>query len=445
MIRYSFFIFFLFLGFQLSAQQELGLHFLRDNWLARSTNPAFGSDHKLVIGLPGVYNNLLITNLVYNDLVIEEGGQKVLDINRGIDKLEANSNIIRENLRVETVQVGIQLDNWLLSLGHSVRFNAFLDYPKTLPQLIWQGNAQFVGQNVDFSTDTQLFGYNEFNLGLSIPITPKLRLGGSLKYLTGFGDISTETNRLSLYTDDDVYQLRLNSDLTINNTGSIEYNGFRDLQVNYNFGQFEGEDLFTGNNGLAFDLGLQLDLGKLDIAASILDIGQINWESSVKNYTLKGDYEFDGLDIADEILDDATALGSVIDTLIETYEVVETSLSYSTKLGTKTYLSATYQLTEKWRLGALFYNEEYRGKNYPSVAIGGTVALKPWLTAGAHYAIRNETYDNIGLNLQARIGPVNILAATDNLLTALDIKNSNSANIRLGMYLALSQSIKESN
>lgn len=420
----------------LSAQQELGLHFLQDNWYGRNTNPAFYTTDKLVIGLPGIYNNLLITNLVYNDLVVEEKGKRVLDVNRGIDKLES-SNKIRESLSVETVQVGFKLKDVLFSLGHSVRFNAYLDYPKTLPQLIWQGNSQFIGQNVDFSTDIQLFGYNEFSLGITLPVSPNFYIGGRAKYLTGFGDISTERTSLTLYTDDDIYQLRLNADFLVNSTGEIRYNGFQDLEVNYNFGQFEGTDILTQNGGYAFDLGAHLKLGRLDLAASILDLGgKINWNSSARNYQMVGNYEFQGLDIAEEILEDASSLGSIIDSLIATYEVTETNLAYATRLGYRTYLSAGFQVDEKWRLGLLFYGEEYRGDFYPAFALGGTKQVNDWLTVGAHYAVRNETFDNIGLNLQLKIGPAHLLAATDNLLTAFRPKHSNSANVRLGVYFS---------
>ena len=203
-MKYIFLFTSLFLSISLSAQQELGLHFMQDNWYARTTNPAFDSPNKLIVGLPGIYNNLLITNLVYHDLVVERDGKRVLDIDAGIEKLGTN-NRIRENLSVETIQLGFKVNKMLISVGHTVRFNAYLDYPKTLPQLIWQGNAQFIGQDVDFSTDTQLFGYNEFSLGLTLPVLPNFYVGGRIKYLSGFGDISTERSNLSLYTDDDAY------------------------------------------------------------------------------------------------------------------------------------------------------------------------------------------------------------------------------------------------
>ena len=52
----------------LSAQQELGTSLIFDNWSANRLNPALWPEGKIVVGGPGIYNNLLVTNITYNDL-----------------------------------------------------------------------------------------------------------------------------------------------------------------------------------------------------------------------------------------------------------------------------------------------------------------------------------------------------------------------------------------
>ncbi|MBK7872539.1 MAG: hypothetical protein IPJ74_18595 [Saprospiraceae bacterium] len=339
----------------LNAQEELGTHLLRGVWQANKTNPALLPEGRFVIGLPGVYNNLNITNITYNDLVVkEENGATILDIDNAISKLE-NNNKIRENLEIETLSLGVKFGKTFLSIGHSVKFNAFLDYPKTLPQLIWQGNAQFLRQNVDFSSDLQLFGYNEFYLGAAFQIMENLTIGGRAKWLSGFGDVSTDRNKLNLFTNEEAYQLTLDADFRVNSTGSIRYDGLRDLTVNYDFASFKGEQLFNQNNGVAFDFGANLKLGNLDLAASVLDVGgKINWEEDVQNYSLNGIYEYKGLDVAQDLLEDETNLGNALDTLLELYDFVETNNTYSTQLPLRYYFSGSYQLNETWRFGGFF-------------------------------------------------------------------------------------------
>ena len=417
------------------AQEDLSTHFLRHTWQANRTNPAFFPEHKFIIGLPGVYNSLRATNITYGDLATRnENGEKVLDIDNAIGKLGPD-NIIRENLDIETISLGLRLGKLSLSLGHMLRYNAFLNYPKTLPQLIWQGNAQFVGQEVSFGPDVDLYGYQEYALGLAGEILPGLTVGGRAKLLAGVGAIQTERHDLRLYTDSDIYQLQLTADLLANSAGSLQYDGFDKLSVNYNFGSFNPEELFTGNTGLAFDLGLALRLGRLELAASALDLGNVQWKKDVRNYSLKGVFEYEGLDLAQNIFEDSSSVGSVLDTLREIYDVVETNNSYQTQLPARYYFSGLYHVSEKLQLGALFYAENYRGEFSSAVALSANLGLLPFLNVGASYAYRSERYDNLGLNAAVKLGPVQVMAATDNIITAIRPEDSHSANVRLGLNL----------
>ncbi|MCB9289119.1 MAG: hypothetical protein H6560_17550 [Lewinellaceae bacterium] len=420
------------------AQEDLATHFMRHTWQSSRTNPAFFPDYQAVIGLPGVYNTLYVTNVTYGDLIAKgENGKDVLNINQAIEQLGEN-NILRNNLDIETLSLGMRFGKAALSLGHTLRFNAFMNYPKTMPQLIWQGNAQFIGQEVEFGPDVDLFGYQEFALGLAVDVAPGFTIGGRAKLLAGVGSISSERTSLRLRTDSEIYQLELNADYYVNSAGSIKYDGFDKLTVAFDYGRFDFEELFTGNTGFAFDLGVQLQLGeKLELAASALDIGKVNWKEEVTNYHLNGTFQYEGLDPAQNIFEDTVTVGSIIDTLREIYEVVETSVNYSTTLPARFYLSGLYHLKPGLSVGGLIYLEQYREEWTTAVAIGGNMDILPVLNVGATYAFRNERLDNLGLNATLLLGPVQLMAATDNIVTAIRPKDSHSANLRLGLNLLL--------
>ncbi len=420
------------------AQEDLATHFMRHTWQSARTNPAFFPDYKFVAGLPGVYNTLLVTNVTYGDLITtNEEGKEVLNIDRAIEKL-GEDNVLRNNLDIETLSLGIRFGRAALSLGHTLRFNAFMNYPKTMPQLIWQGNAQFIGQDVAFGPDADLYGYQEFALGLAVEVAPGFSIGGRAKLLAGVGNISSERTDLRLRTDSDVYQLELNADYYVNSAGSLKYDGFDELTVSYDFGRFDYEELFTGNTGFAFDLGVQLKLGdKLELAASALDIGKVNWEEDVTNYSLNGTFEYKGLDLAQNIFEDTVTAGSIIDTLREIYQVAETSVGYSTTLPSRYYLSGQYRLRDNWTVGGLVYLENYREEMNTAVAVGSNLGILPILNVGATYAFRSERLDNLGLNATLLLGPVQLMAATDNIITAIRPRESHSANLRLGLNVLL--------
>ncbi len=437
-MKNSFIVFFLLLTFSLTGQQELGTHLMRGVWQASYSNPALVPDAKIVVGLPGLYQNLGLTGITYNEVVVEENGSRYIDLNRAVDALDED-NFIRENFTFETLSLGLRFGRLTLSAGHRLHFNAYANYPKTLIQLIAQGNAQFIGQTVDIGHDYQLGGYNELYLGAAVEVGFGLTVGGRFKLLNGFADISTDRNDLTLFTSDEAYELTLNADYRINTTGSLDYDGFRDITFNYDFTDFEAGDLFSINSGYAFDFGARYEIGPLDIAVSILDLGKINWEEESANYSLAGAFEYQGLDIARQVLEDSTDFGSAIDTLAEKYEFVETNNTYETDLGPRFYLSGTYQLTPRLRLGGVFYTESYRNESFTAVALAANAQVSRLLAVGGLYAIRNNRFDNLGLNAAFTLGPAQLMFATDNLLTVFRPLDSNSMNFRLGINLVFGQ------
>lgn len=417
------------------AQQDLSTHFLRHTWQAHRTNPAFFPDYEVVVGLPGAHNSLHIENLTYNTLFLEgPDGSRKLNIDQAILEME-DRNVIRENLDIETLSFGARFGPVGLSLSHTFRFNAFMEYPKTLPQLIWQGNAQFIGQEIGFAPDIDVFGYQEFGVGILAELGEAFVIGGRAKLLAGVGSVSSSRDQLRLTTDSEIYQLTLNADYQVNSASSLSYDGFDEVQTNFDFGGFSAEDLFTGNSGFAFDLGAHVRLGKLELAASILDIGGINWKEEVDNYSLQGTYEYKGLDFAQRLFDDTTNIGSVLDTLEQIYEVQESTESFRTVLPTRFYLSATLQLRENWTVGGLIFSERYRGRTYPAAAVSTNLDIAPFLNIGGIYAWRNNRFDNLGLNATLKAGPLQLVAATDNILTVFQPKDSNVSHFRLGLNL----------
>lgn len=415
-----------------TAQHDLSSLLLSDSWQAMNANPAL-QPKGIVVNLPGVYNNLWVTNITFNDLVVEQNGTSVLDVSNAISKMEA-SNTLREDLDIETVGIGFNIGRLGLSLGHRMRFNALLDYPKTLAQLIWEGNAQFIGQTVGFGPSVELTAYHEVALGASFRISDKVQIGGRAKFLSGSNNLQTERSNLQLTTRDDIYQLDMDADFRVNSAGALNYDGLRDVDVDFNFGNFSGQPLFGPQSGVAFDLGIAVQLGKLQLTASALDLGgTIEWKENVKNYTLSGNYTFEGLDLARPLLNDDGELGSILDSLYATYEPTETSNSYTTKIGQKFYFGSQYELTEKVRVGLVAFADSYRDVNTAALALTGSMQVSPLLRVGALWGLRNERWDNLGANATVALGPVRVLLATDNLITAFRPRHANVVNFRLGL------------
>ncbi len=417
------------------AQQDLSAHLMRQTWQSNRSNPALLPDARFILSLPGLHNDFFIENVTYGDLIRQNAeGNDVLDVDHAISLLEPD-NLIREHLDIETLGLGIRFGKIFLTGGHALRFQAYLDYPKTLPQLIWQGNAQFIGQTVSFGPDIQLSGYHEWSIGAAAELLPGLTIAGRAKWLSGVADVSTSKRKLELSTSDDVYQLTLDADFQVNSAGSLTYNSFEDINLDFNFGKFDTERLFSKNSGFAFDLGLRFQKGNWDFAASVTDIGQIDWKDEVKNYAFQGIYEYKGLDVAQAILEDSTDFGSVLDTLEALYQPNETALGYSSTLPVRTYLSAVWQFNPNWKFSGLVHLERFQDQTYTAFALGASTRVIKLLELGGLYSIRRGSYANIGLNATLDLGPLQVMAATDNIVTLIRPKDSHGAHVRVGVNL----------
>lgn len=419
---------------QIMAQQELGLHFMRHTWQSNSTNPAFVQDNKLTIGLPGIYSAIAFDGPTYNQIVTKQNGKSVVDIDKLIGHLEAE-NDIRNELGIPSLSLSFKLKNLHLSIGHAVKYSAFLKYPKTLPQVVWQGNAQFIGQTVELGNEIDLAGYHEFMTGAAYQLG-KVTLGANIKFLSGIAGAATDRNHhsASLYTDPDVYQITLNGDYILHSTGTIDYEEFEDVNVDFDYAKLTAKEFFSKNSGMALDFGIRAQLGKLELAASVLDLGKITWDNNVTTYAAQKSYTYDGLDFSGALTGEEVTFGDALDTLEQIFKVEETNGgSYSTTLTRKIYVSARYQLSEKLALSGLFFNENYRDEPLSSVAVGVNFSPSKLLNAGLTYAFKQpESYNNLGLNLTLNLGPLQVFGVTDNLFSLLNPGDARNYSARLG-------------
>ena len=428
----------LFLVSNLYGQQELGI-FLQDKaWQNNRLNPAFfPKNKKIIVGLPGIYNDAFVSGFTLEDIETTNGeGQTVLDANRAIALMGA-SNTLMGSASVETLSLGVRMNKWHFNFGHAVNFQANADYPKTLAQLVWEGNSQFIGQDVAFDTDFQVMGYHEWSLGLAFDVAEQISIGGRVKYLSGIGVTTTDPDRkaLSLFTDEDYYSLRLNSDFVVNSAGFLDYNGFSDIRFDAGFGDSYSDQLFSPNSGLAFDLGINGTISKWEFSASLLDLGSIDWDDGVTNYSLTGETDYQGLDILQDITDDETDFPSILDSLEQVYNPIQTNNSFTTDLINRGYGYLGYKHSW-WKVGATVHFSRWRDQTFTSFGIGAQGQVTDWLSLGTMYSYRYESFDNLGLNAHLSLGPAQLLVATDNILTAFDIRKANTATFRVGLNLA---------
>lgn len=432
-MRYFFAIVLFFSSLQYSfAQQELSTHFMRSAWQSNQTNPALipTHDYRFIVSLPNLYYNFHHSASSYNDLLKSNNGNTILDFGNLIDGLEDENNL-QTHLDIETLSIAFKLGRLNLSLGHAIRSSLRIDYNKNLPELLWYGNAPYIGETVSFGPSVQALSYNEFALGAAFKLS-KITLGAKAKYLNGIGVIQTDEQEASLYTDDDIYQLTFNTNYRINTSSFLTINSLEDFTFNPNI----TDNLFSSNSGFAIDLGIHFKVNdQLDLAASVRDIGQIDWKNNTTSYHSQGSYTYDGINLNQFINNDEIDFDVKLDTLREVFNFNESRTSFNTTLPLKTYLSANYQLNELLSLSGLYYLEHFDSQNNHAIAISARASILQMLTLGAVYSVRNNDFFNLGLNLECKLGPVQLVAMTDNILDVFTLYDSRNVNGRVGLNL----------
>ncbi len=419
--------------FHLIAQQEQSLHFLKNVWQSNLTNPAFVPEKKVTIMLPSIYYNVNSKDFTINELfkANAEGKLTLSDLgNRA-----KTQNRMDANVNIQSLGIAYNVNEKLsLSAYHAVNSNPNVNINGNLLKLIGNGNSQFLGQTLPFNSTANGSVYSEIGIGAAYKIKNHLTIGGRVKVLSGVAAIFTEGDALKVGFDKNDYSLSFENDF---NVLAYSYAKFKDIK--------SGSDLLSqsfggSNKGLAFDLGANINIGKISVSASIIDLaGSIKWQNDGKSYSSKGNFKYSGVNSDDFFNIDSLNSNSFRDTLKSIIGFKETANpSHTQNLPTKIYLSATYELNEKIRLGALFYNENGGFDiSRTGFMVNANYKLMKNLELGGSLGLRNGSFTNIGLHAIAQLGPVQIFGVTDNIIGALQPYNSKNTNGRLGINIML--------
>jgi Family of unknown function (DUF5723) len=404
----------------LRGQQEQALHFATDVWQSNTTNPAFVSKKKIVVALPSLYYNYSSPNATILDIKNAANGLNTL-------------NKATANLSLQTLGLSFPLTSALrLNVHHAANVYIGGSINKNLASLYDKGNAQFIGQTIDFASNLTTSIYNEWAVGVTYKVQESLSLGARVKYLTGNFHSKIDLNKATIRFEDSNYALNFDNDIKVTTFGIGSLDSIKSPG-----NALTSQRVFTSNTGFAFDLGGSMKLGRLTFNVSVIDLGAgINWSENGKSSTTKGTYSYSGLNADNFFKFDSISSKSFQDTLENIVGLVEnTEESLRQNLPTKIYLSTFYELTEKIRLGTLLYSEiDTQDTRFGFVA-NATYKMSELLTVGGTLGLRNGSFDNLGLSAIAKLGPVQLYAVTDNIIGAFKPLESKNSNARLGINL----------
>jgi len=407
----------------INAQDNFSFYNLGD-YVAQTQNvsPVYLPKNSFTFGTPANIGLSLNAGFKVNELLVEGATSNTLklDFNNLLASAE-EKNDLNLDVTANIFMMAFKTKKGSISLFANVKATKNWQYSKDFLGVAANGISDFNLMNDKINVTA----YSEIGIGITRKfINDRLAIGIRAKYLNGISHASTVDNAaLSLSIDPATSAWTVTaSDATVNTS-----------QVSIEDGA--EYSLFTGNTGFGFDFGATYDFTKkLTVEIAVNDIGSIDWSENIINYNIADQtsavYSGVDLDTSGDIGDEIeSALNAVIPSN-------ETQKGFSSKLSTKSYLSAKYQLTEKNALRAVLFNNHAFGTFKPSYALGFNRTLNKTTYGILASTGGNNSEFKFGANIAFKLGPVQLYAATDSLAGAFGKpEEASGANVHFGLNL----------
>ena len=355
---------------------------------------------------------------------------KVLKINtdKWVENLDP-INKLNSDSEIQSFLIGWKTGNLTWTIGHSFRNQVYSKYEKGLAQFIHFGNGPYVGDTLNMGIGMDWQSYGSLHAGLSWKLK-NLTVGARLHYLSGAQLLEIDPGELSLYTNEEVYQLQFTSDLNVRSASFLSAEDIDNLT--FEFTGVESYQWFTRNHGFALDLGVEFQWSdRFVVEASILDMGAITWDE-VQDYTTASEFEFEGIDF-NEVADlDSLTFEEALDSLQDLAGVTESSESNVTRsLSPRLMLGAHWNITDQWQLSGIYMLQSHREEALPTYALGLRWTPFSWVTVGSNMAHR---FDRLhwGMNISVQVAFARAFIATDHVPALFSLDELGSSSIRMG-------------
>lgn len=348
---------------------------------------------------------------------------------------------------------------WSAGVYQELDFIAY--FPRDLAILAWDGNKDYIGREFDLSElSTTADVLSVFHVGANKKINDKLTIGGRFKIYNSILNIRSVANEGVFVTErvegsNNIYQNNFkNVDVAVHTSGYIAYRDLEGSAVNETFKRA----LLGGNLGVGIDFGATYDLtDRISVSASVLDFGAIFQSKDVQNYTAKGTYTLDGIELLFPSLADGQSTidyyGNLEDEIKKGIVRDTTSTSYSYLRPVKLNGSAQYNFGQPGTNGPCdCLNMGSQRKTNQSLGVQVFTVFRPrqpqmavtafyyrklfkFLAAKTTLTADAYSYTNLGVAAAVDIGKVNFYIAADNLLKYGNIAKANSLSLQLGFNI----------
>ncbi len=368
-----------------------------------------------------------------------------MNIDRVVNQLGRRSFIGAE-LHTTILALGYKRGDYYFNFSTIEKVNLPITISRDFFGLIWNGNHSFEGSEAGFrGSAAYLTYYREYALGISKRTASDSYFGLKGKVLFGKLNLSTPSTDISLFTDEDTYNLTFDGDLRSNLSlpVTIEHDSGRIQSINLEDPLDYRELLLNRKNwGFAVDVGMVIPYtDRITLSASILDLGFIQWRSNQNNINGSGDFFYDG-PLGDTIIS-PDYVEDLINSFSDSMQLDVTNNNYTTFLPVKAYFGLKYEISPKINAGGLLSAVIYRTKAV--TALTASIEYNPFgnFYLLGSYSLMYRSFKNVGLGFSVGRGPIQFYMISDNVPGLIWPFATRNINLRFGLNINLGCSEKE--
>lgn len=425
-------------------------------------NPAFFPNTKVYVDFvvfPSFYlgagnNSFALKDFVYRD---GKNGPFVtpLDPSR-IDKFYKRikpTTSIDFEFGLDILSFGFVLkEKNFLTFDWNLKTNMQLFLPRDLFRLALYGTPNEDGVNsFDFrKLGVNASAYSDLGFGYMRRINDKWTVGGKLKFYVGYANVHTKVNQLSLDASSEAWNVK--ADAALRGAVPVNYelapNGNIDFET---LKPYSTKDLVAlvyrpSGFGMGIDLGGTFEpIKNLVISAAITDLGFINWNRNLMQQTFHGEYNFTGIHYQPGDSINFEKMGQ--DFLNSFGYEGGKGKAYNEMVTMNANIGIEYGILKNKISFGLLSRTKVKGRvATEEVTLAANFRPAEWFKTSLTYSFVNGRWNNLGLGLNLRMGPINTFLIADYIpLNWAHLKdgdnkytvpyNTQRVNVQMGMCL----------
>lgn len=261
--------------------------YFTDGYLYRyQMNPAIENERNF-IAMPALGNLNVGVNgtLSLDDVLYNVNGKTTTFLNPAVDTREfldaiGDKSRLGTDIKMGILAAGFKGFKGYNTVAVNLRGNVQTQLPKSLFALMKEGVENKVYDISDFRAHAD--AYVELALGHSHKINEQWRVGGTVKFLVGAGNVDADFEQAHLALGEDSWNVVVDGQLQSSIKGLTYERKVNDRTGHEYVSGFDVDGAGINGFGVALDLGAQFKLNQdWNFSASVLDLGFINWSNNV--------------------------------------------------------------------------------------------------------------------------------------------------------------------